>query len=39
MNLPGRPPGLDLEEEKPAWQNNEALGSEITKRVLEALGK
>ena len=39
MNIPGRHPGLDLEEEKPACQNNEALVSEITKRVLEALGK
>ena len=39
MNLPGRHPGLDLEEEKPSCQNNEALVSEITKRVLEALGK
>ena len=40
MNLPGRHPGLDIEEEKPATcQNNEALVAEITKRVLAALGK
>ena len=39
MNLPGRHPGLDIEEEKPACSANEALVSEITKRVLAALGK
>ena len=38
MNLPGRHPGLDLEEE-PKTCENEALVAEITKRVLAALGK
>jgi L-fuculose-phosphate aldolase len=40
MNLPGRHPGIDYGEE-PAETccSNENLVSEITKRVLEALGK
>ena len=38
MNLPGRHPGLDLEE-APKTCENEALVAEITKRVLAALGK
>ena len=39
MNLPGRHPGIDIEEEKPLCQSSEALVEEITRRVLAALGK
>ena len=39
MNIPGRHPGIEIEEEKPACQNSEALVEEITRRVLAALGK
>ena len=39
MGLPGRHPGIDLEEEKPACPSTESLVEEITKRVLAALGK
>ena len=39
MNLPGRHPGLDLEEEPKPACDSEALVAEITKRVLAALGK
>ena len=38
MNIPGRHPGLDLEEEKPAC-DTEALVEKITRKVLEALSK
>ncbi len=37
MNLPGRHPGIDYEEEAPA--SNDALVAEITRKVLEALKK
>ena len=39
MKIPGRHPGIEIEEEKPACQNTEALVEEITRRVLAALGK
>ncbi len=41
MNIPGRHPGIEIEEEKPACNcmDTEALVTEITKRVLAALGK
>ena len=38
MNLPGRHPGIEIEEEKPAC-DTEALVEKITRKVLEALGK
>ena len=38
MNLPGRHPGIEIEEEKPAC-DSEALVEKITRKVLEALGK
>jgi L-fuculose-phosphate aldolase len=39
MNIPGRHPGLDLGEDKPAACDTEALVEKITRKVLEALGK
>ncbi len=39
MNIPGRHPGLDLGEDKPAACYTEALVEKITRKVLEALGK
>lgn len=40
MNLPGRHPGLDLEEETPACNcSKEELVEAITRKVLAALGK
>ena len=40
MNLPGRHPGLDIEEEKPACNcSKEELVEAITRKVLAALGK
>ena len=39
MNLPGRHPGIEFEEEKPACNCNEELVATITKKVLEALNK
>ena len=40
MNIPGRHPGLDIQEEKPACScASEELISTITRKVLEALGK
>lgn len=40
MNLPGRHPGLELEEEKPACDcSKEELVEAITRKVLAALGK
>lgn len=38
MNLPGRHPGIELEEE-PKTECSDALVAEITRKVLEALGK
>ncbi len=38
MNLPGRHPGIDYGEEASA-NNNEELVAQITRKVLEALGK
>ena len=39
MNIPGRHPGLDLGEDKPASVDTEALVEKITRKVLEALNK
>ncbi len=39
LNMTGRHPGIEIEEEKPACQNNDKLVEEITRRVLAALGK
>ena len=39
LNMTGRHPGIEIEEEKPACQNNDNLVEEITRRVLAALGK
>ena len=40
MNIPGRHPGIEIEEEKPASAcNQEELVEAITKKVLEALKK
>ena len=39
MNSPGRHPGLDLGEDKPAAVDTEALVEKITRKVLEALNK
>ena len=38
MNLPGRHPGIELDEE-PKTECSDALVAEITRKVLEALGK
>ena len=38
MNLPGRHPGIEIEEEASPAQKDE-LVSEITRKVLAALGK
>ena len=38
MNIPGRHPGIEIEE-TPAANNNEELVALITRKVLEALGK
>ena len=39
MNLPGRHPGIDLGEEEKKTECSDALVSEITRKVLEALNK
>ena len=40
MNIPGRHPGLEIEEEKPACNcSQEELVEAITRKVLAALGK
>ena len=40
MNIPGRHPGLEIEEEKPACNCSlEELVEAITRKVLAALGK
>ena len=39
MNIPGRHPGIEIEEEKCNCGANEELVAEITRRVLSALGK
>ena len=39
LNMTGRHPGIEIEEEKPACQNSDNLVEEITRRVLAALGK
>ena len=39
MNLPGRHPGIEIEEEKPVCQSKEELVAEITRKVLAELKK
>ena len=39
MNIPGRHPGIDIEEPKCKCGANEELVAEITRRVIAALGK
>ena len=39
MNIPGRHPGIEIEEPACSCDSNEKLVAEITRRVLAALGK
>ena len=39
LNMTGRHPGIEIEEEKPEPKSNDNLVEEITRRVLAALGK